>query len=179
MAHFDVTLTTASDALVASTGVEIESRRRGILREARYIAAGVREFSIQASKNYTMESAQYGDITVKSYVTRRHQENNRPALEEAISAIKSFEAFFGPYPYKELEIAESPLIGGAGGVEFPGLITIASMIYDSAQGLGNLKRGSTTSSRSHKTRSQGLSIAQDFMQESRDFVIAHEVAHQW
>ena len=179
VAHFDVTLTTASDALVATTGVEIESRRRGMLREARYIASGVREFSIQASKDYTMESAQYGDVTIKSYVTRRYQENNRPALEEAISAIKSFEAFFGPYPYKELEIAESPLIGGAGGVEFPGLITIASMIYDSAQSLGSLKQSSSSSSRSARKDPIGLSIAQDFMQESRDFVIAHEVAHQW
>ncbi len=187
VAHFDVTLSTASDALVATTGIEIENRRRGMLREARYIASGVREFSIQASKDYTMESAQYGDITVKSYVTRRYQENNRPALEEAISAIKSFEEFFGPYPYKELEIAESPLIGGAGGVEFPGLITIASMIYDSAQGLGQLRQNSkqTQAKSSRYGHHQGSShantqsIAQDFMQESRDFVIAHEVAHQW
>lgn len=174
VAHYDVSFTTASEASVATTGVEIESSRQGLLKRSRYVAAGVREFSIQASKEYTVVSEQVEDITVRSFVTRRHQSNNQPALQETVSALRTFESIFGPYPYTELEVAESPLIGGAGGVEFPGLITIASLIYDSAQGLAQIDHRSSRSS-----GQSGLKIAQDFMQESRDFVIAHEVAHQW
>jgi hypothetical protein len=117
-------------------------------------------------------SAQHHDVTVRSLTSRRHQSNNDPALREAISALKTFEAIYGPYPYRELEIAESPLIGGAGGVEFPGLITIGSTIYSAAQELNDAS--------SPLSSSQGdLKITGQFMQESRDFVIAHEVAHQW
>jgi hypothetical protein len=177
VAHYDVSLTTSSDAMVATTGVEIGKARRGHLRRSRYVAAGVREFSMQASKEYTKVSAQHGDVTVRSFVTRRYQSNNMPTLNEALSALRTFEEIFGPYPYRELEVAESPLIGGAGGVEFPGLITIASMIFDSAQGLGDLR--TAPSNPGKKGKEVGLSVAQDFMQESRDFVIAHEVAHQW
>lgn len=177
IAHYDVSLMTHHEAQVATTGVKVQGSREGQMRLSRYVAAGVREFSIQASKEYTQVSAQHGDITIRSFITRRYQSNNLPALNEAISAVRSFEEIFGPYPYKELEIAESPLIGGAGGVEFPGLITIASMIYDSAQGLGKLRVDPL--SHNHNQRKKGLSVAQEFMQESRDFVIAHEVAHQW
>lgn len=137
VAHYDVSITTESDALVATTGVEVERRRSGQRTYTRYAAAGVREFTIQASREYTQVSAQHHDVTVRSLTSRRHQSNNDPALREAISALKTFEAIYGPYPYRELEIAESPLIGGAGGVEFPGLITIGSTIYSAAQELND------------------------------------------
>jgi hypothetical protein len=177
VAHYDVSVTTESDALVATTGVEVERQRRGRQTYARYAAAGVREFTIQASRDYTQVSAQHDDVTVRSFVSRRHQSNNMPALKEAISALESFEAMYGPYPYRELEIAESPLVGGAGGVEFPGLITIGSTIYGAAQEMSRRERASTRPSQSQ--RHQKISITGEFMSESRDFVIAHEVAHQW
>jgi hypothetical protein len=66
-----------------------------------------------------------------------------------MSALRTFEKIFGPYPYTELEVAESPLIGGAGGVEFPGLITIASMIYANAQGIDRTVDSSTQDKRDH------------------------------
>ena len=180
VAHYDVSLTTAKEAVIATTGVGIEHRLRGRSQQNRYVAAGVREFSIQASKDYVERTSYIGDIRVRSLITKRYESNNEPALKEAISALQTFENIYGPYPYKELEIAESPLIGGAGGVEFPGLVTIASLIYDSAQGLGELRQNKRSRSRpSQSKKDNKASIAQEFMQESRDFVIAHEVAHQW
>lgn len=197
VAHYDVSLTVDAGAAVATTGVESERRRTSGQVYTRYAAAGVREFSIQASRDYTQVSEQFNDVTVRSFVTRRYAENNHPALREAISALESFEAIYGPYPYQELEIAESPLVGGAGGVEFPGLITIGSSIYGAATLGTQSARGlyPTRGVRGRRGRDQGqtrgqvrgqvrgqkrdFTITREFMQESRDFVIAHEVAHQW
>ena len=178
VAHYDVSVTTEYDAIVATTGVEVERQRRGRQTYTRYAAAGVREFSIQASREYTQVSAQHHDVTVRSLVSKRHQSNNMPALQEAISALDSFEAIYGPYPYRELEVAESPLIGGAGGVEFPGLITIGSTIYSAAQEMSRKDHSLSASPKGSSPR-RDVSITGEFMQESRDFVIAHEVAHQW
>lgn len=178
IAHYDVSLLTDADTVVATTGVEVGRQRKGRSSSARFVAAGVREFSIQASKEYVKVENRFKDVIVRSFTLRRHSENNQAALNEAISALKTFETLFGPYPYQELELAESPLIGGAGGVEFPGLVTIGSMIYEGASGLGELRRDDEKSEIPQQ-RSRGLSVAEDFMQETRDFVIAHEVAHQW
>ena len=181
IAHYDVSLSLDSEAHVATTGVEWSQERRGRGRYARYVAAGVREFTLQTSRDYVEVTGRHADVTVRSLVTRRHQVNNQPVLNEAISALSSFEGMFGAYPYRELEIAESPLVGGAGGVEFPGLITIGSTIYQGAAGLGffDPNTSSRSSTARQKRDQKGLSVSGEFMQETRDFVVAHEVAHQW
>jgi hypothetical protein len=178
IAHYDVSLLIDADTTVATTGVEIGREREGRSTRARFVAAGVREFSIQASRDYIQLNDRYRDVGVRSLTHRRHRDQNQAALNEAMSALKTFEEIFGPYPYKELELAESPLIGGAGGVEFPGLITIGSMIFEGATGLGGARRGDQAGGQGRQRRG-GLSVGEDFMQETRDFVIAHEVAHQW
>jgi hypothetical protein len=175
VAHYDVTLTTDEGVMVASTGVELSSERlaadptrphRGPQRRRRFVAAGAREFTLQASRDYIKSSASYGDVMVNSYALKGQRASAEAALREAVSALESFEQMFGPYPYKELDVAQAPLIGGAGGVEFPGLITIASFLYQHDQS----DKGDQKSS---------LKISERFLSESRDFVIAHEVAHQW
>ena len=161
ISHFDVTLTTSADALVATTGSEVEARRVRGERVSRYVAGGVREFTIQASKDYVVSEARVGDVRIKSYALAKHRESGEATLREAVASLRTFERLFGPYPYRELELAESPLIGGAGGVEFPGLVTIGSFLYS---GVNQLKT---------------KGISSNFVNESRDFVVAHEVAHQW
>jgi hypothetical protein len=46
IAHYDVTLTTSKEALIATTGVNVEHRLRGHYQQNRYVVGGVREFSI-------------------------------------------------------------------------------------------------------------------------------------
>ena len=190
VAHFDVTLITDEDVVVATTGVEVESKRlpadpnRPHLkpqRERRYLAGGAREFTLQASRDYIKTSASYRDVMVNSYALKGETRSGQAALQEALSALESFEELFGPYPYTELDIAQAPLIGGAGGVEFPGLITIGSFLYHAAdQGVARQDEPrSKRRRRPRDTQAEALNISGRFLDESRDFVIAHEVAHQW
>jgi hypothetical protein len=87
-------------------------------------------------------------------------------------ALLIFEGRFGPYPYTELVVVLAPLTGGAGGIEFSGLIAVASMLYrpfsaDDALGklLGMLGGEANP--------------AKEVFDEMLEFTTAHEVAHQW
>lgn len=50
----------------------------------------------------------------------------REAMSHAVVALEALEALYGPYPYRELEVA--PLETRALGVEFPGLILVSSSV---------------------------------------------------
>jgi aminopeptidase N len=67
--------------------------------------------------------------------------------------VEVYSAFFGRYPYTELDVAETSftVMGAPGGMEFPGVLFISTEFYGG----------------------QGL-FASDL-----DVVVAHEVAHQW
>jgi hypothetical protein len=108
-----------------------------------------------------------GGVVVRSWARRRDAEGARAALAEATHALRFLERY-GPYPYRELDVAEAALSGGAGGVEFGGLALVASFLYTSPGGsspLGGLLAG--------------LGGPAADTAEMRSFVVAHEVAHQW
>jgi aminopeptidase N len=74
-------------------------------------------------------------------------------LAVAAEALAVYEGRFGPYPYTELDVAETAftVAGAPGGVEFPGIVFISSEFY---------RPGSPS-------------------RDALDVVVAHEVAHQW
>jgi hypothetical protein len=81
-----------------------------------------------------------------------------------------FEQRFGPYPYRDLDVVEASLVGGAGGVEFSGLVTVASMLYRPIDGdLGMLT----------SLLGSGGPSASDLVGSLLEFTTAHEVAHQY
>ncbi len=136
---------------VATTGVRLEGHR--------YVAAAVREFTLQLSKRYESMEARVGDVRVRSWFRDESAVVGERALRYARRALKIFERLYGPYPYPELELAEAPLRGGAAGVEFPGLVTLGHVFY----------------------RDKGpLDFANHpYTKDTFEFVVAHEVAHQW
>jgi len=95
-------------------------------------------------------------------------------LDVAAHALEDYERRFGPYPYADFDVAEAAIIGGAGGVEFSGLVTAASMLYKPPDaggggGLGGLLGG----------LGGGASMLGPMMDSMLEFVVAHEAAHQW
>lgn len=105
-----------------------------------------------------------GGVTVRSWSRPQDAAAGRAALAEASHALGFLERY-GRYPYRELDVAEASLSGGAGGVEFGGLALAASFLY-AAPGANPL------------TAMLGGSGMLD-VAELRAFVVAHEVAHQW
>lgn len=133
-----------------------------------FAAAGVREFTLVAGQKLEVETTnvgQQGPVVVSSWARPEDGKTRHTVLDHAVESLRSFEGMFGRYPYKELDVVEADLFGGAGGVEFPGLVVIASMLYPD-----HLAALLPESKSVFKSR---------FFREVLEFVVAHEVAHQW
>jgi hypothetical protein len=149
---------------IASTGVISENLAAGDAqhRSQTVTASLVRDFAVFASREFVMQSRQVGDVTVRAYFLERDASSGAEVLDTAGQALRVFERRFGPYPYTDLDVVEAPLVGGAGGAEFSGLVSVASMLYrpltidTSALGLLGGSQGSPL-----------------------EFTTAHEVAHQY
>ena len=87
-------------------------------------------------------------MTVNSYFLPGDEEGGRKALDWAAEALTIYQREFGAYPYRELDIVETATT--AGGIEYPGLVVVASRLYSDPK-------------------------RQTFFESAT----VHEVAHQW
>lgn len=152
-------------------------------RHFTYAVAGARELPVLAVKGYQVVTAQVGEVTVESWSSAGHATSGKKVLEHATQSLALLESHFGPYPYKTLRVVESHFRDGAGGMEFPGLVTVSSMLYGGAVNpLGAL----------------GVDVDQDLamkailaelgdvggmlerlFEATLEFTVEHELAHQY
>lgn len=174
LAHFRAHVRVGAGVQLASTGVTLPTprARRGATPPAvspriEIVAAYVRDFALLASRDFEVATRDVDGVTVRSWYRPSERAAGRHVLDVAASSLAIFVRRFGAYPYADLDVVEAAIIGGAGGVEFAGLVTVASMFYKppSAGGgvlgmLGGASMDATTA-------------------RMREFVTAHEVAHQY
>ena len=149
----------------------------------------VRDFVLVAGRDLQRRRASVGRTAVTSVFRARDAAAGAEVLELATAALGSFERRFGPYPYTELDVAEASLVGGAGGVEFSGMVLIAGMLYRSPsdsqspvatlmQMLGGLGRMMGDASGGAGTAAPQARM-NAMLDDTLAFTVAHEVAHQW
>jgi hypothetical protein len=111
--------------LVAS-GVEIEHTETGDRQKVLIANGPARDFYLSASTNWVRESQITSNgVTVNLYAPPNvTQEDRQQALSYGTAAIETFSQRYGEYPYTEFDIA--PIVTQAGGVEYPGMTSIAS-----------------------------------------------------
>lgn len=138
----------------------------------------VRDFAVVASERFVTREREVQGVKVRVYLTQESAASLEQVLSAACDSLSLFESTFGGFPYTELEVAEAPLVGGVGGVEFSGLVTVARMLL--AHG-----RGTSEDPSALLQQVSGMLGAQSGMletptpRETLDMVVAHEVAHQW
>lgn len=199
LAHFRAHVRVGAGVQVAATGVTLPTPRapHGAAPEARHgtapaarlgatprleiVAAFARDFALLASRDFVVATRDVGGVTVRSWFRASERAAGQHVLDVAASALAVYAQRFGAYPYAELDVVEAALVGGAGGVEFAGLVTVASMFYKapSAGGgeldlLGGLLGGAGGAGRAGGTATMEATVAR-----MREFVTAHEVAHQY
>jgi hypothetical protein len=146
---YDVSLTAPADLTLAATGSTLERVANADGTATwRLVGGPMRDFNVAASKRYQSASQKAGDVKVTSYFLPEQAAGGQKALVWASQALQTYETTFGPYPYTELDVVETATT--AGGIEYPGMVVIASRLYDD------------------KNRS-------DFFEGAT----VHEVAHQW
>jgi ABC-type transport system involved in multi-copper enzyme maturation permease subunit len=108
-----------------------------------------------SSARYETASTTAGKIEIQLFYDPAHRVNAPRILKAASDSLRQFEETFGPYPYRELKIAEAPSYWSFGGLAMPGLIFL----------------------------SENRAFLIDARDPSRLDLItrrtAHEVAHQW
>ncbi|MBI5489259.1 MAG: M1 family metallopeptidase [Deltaproteobacteria bacterium] len=167
LANYRVRVRAPGEAVVASSGVEVAKGTTPT--DVTYGGVALRDFTVLVSRSYHVVSRKSGEIKVSVYVPQGREPFAEKILDYALSAIEVYERRFGPYTLTELDVAAAPLIGGAGGVEFPGIVTVATMLMqDLSESLGAL--GSLAPA--------GLNRL-PILDEMVEFVVVHEVAHQW
>lgn len=168
------------------------------------VGAATRDLVLVAARDLEHSSQKLGEITVTSHYRRGDAKAGRRVLKTAHGALALFQQRFGPYPYTELDVAQATLVGGAGGVEFPGMVLIAGMFYRkpskssnplamlsrlmgglggalgglSGQGPGSGGLGAKSGA-PFGANHGGLANMDALISQMGDFVVAHEVAHQY
>lgn len=179
--HFRISASGA-EVSVANVNDPAGAPRR---KEVTIHAAAVREFAVLVSPVFEEASCDVNGVRVRSFYLPEDRAAGHHVRDVACASLGVFERRFGQYPYTELDIVEAPLVGGAGGVEFSGLVTVAMMFYRPASagggGMGGLAQALSLGAGSGSS-AQGAAPAGGVDQMAvsmREFVTAHEVAHQW
>lgn len=137
-----------------------------------FAAAASRDFPVLISRGYELQTAKVDDITVESWAAKGDAETSTKVLEYARSSLFELQKRLGPYPYKTLRVIEAPLQDGAGGMEFPGLITVATFLYEAQ----------TDPSAAFGPYAPFMAMSGmggELLGSMLDFTVAHEVAHQY
>ena len=137
---FDVTLTVPSNYVVGATGAQQSVTEDAARRQktVRFYQEDVHDFAWTASPHFIRTERAFGANHVRmillmqpehAWQTGRHYQ----ALE---NGLKWFGKWYGAYPYQTITLVDPPYGGeGAGGMEYPTLITGGTGWWPSARGL--------------------------------------------
>ncbi len=156
---YDVSITLPADYVTGGTGLFVSTADNGDgTQTARYHAEDVIDFAWTASPHFREATRQVDGIEILYLYLPEHEWTVERALDAAEAAMGYFGRWYGPYPYARLTIVDVPDDGdGAGGMEYPTLITAGAM---DLIGLG-----------------QGAILGK--MDRSIEAVVVHEAGHQW
>lgn len=166
-ANFLVRLRLPRAMRVAFTGLQLGEQPLGsgpeAERELYLMATAVRHFALHASSRYLELEKNWAGVKLRVLALDEDRSTAEKMLAESEKVLKAFSSWLGAYPYASFQLAEAPLAGGAGGMEYPGMAAIASQLLHPQQGgpLGALL---------------DLVLGQA---QTVEFVLAHEAAHQW
>lgn len=138
---------------------------------------GSRDFPVFVAKGLEKLSTSAGDVMVEAWATKGHA-NAKVVLDHAVYAVKELNKRVGPLAWSTFRVVEMPLARGAGGMEFPGLVTVASSLVSgasdplSALGLNGLISDPAMNALVGP-------MLKDLLKTSLEFTVLHEVAHQY
>ena len=164
-AEYEVTVTAAAGVEVFTSGMETEPRSDKTTQT--FTGSAMRDFAIIAGRGLRSEQTEVEGINVRSIYFSDHERVGKRALAVAANSLRTFTRLFGALPFKQISVAEAPLVAGLGSCEFSGLNVIASAFFVDfdSPAVRNLPE---------IIREQRPSV-----EESLEWTVAHLVAHQW
>jgi len=133
VALYRVQVRAPSDQVVATSGSIVERVDQGDGTAITTAVSGpMRDFALVISSNFITSTTTVNGTVVTSYYLPEDKEGGERALRYASDALRVFSELFGPYPYAEFDVVETPTT--AGGIEYPGLVVIAQRLYKKSGG---------------------------------------------
>ncbi len=120
-------ITAPAEQTLVTSGVTLDTETTGDTQTAMVAAGPMRDFYLAAAADFRRESQSMGQTTINSYAPAAVADANRQALGYVVSALKTFNALVGEYPFTELDVIATPTT--AGGIEYPGAIVLALGLY--------------------------------------------------
>jgi hypothetical protein len=150
---FLVKITAPKEVTLVTTGKEI-NRVSDDQTQTIYVASGpARDFYLAASPLYQATVATFGETTIRSFAPKDLAKGSQQVVDTASKAIRIYSDRYAAYPSTELDIVSTPTL--ALGIEYPGMIAIASRIYDVDDDInGTPKRIYLESTVAHETGHQ-------------------------
>jgi aminopeptidase N len=158
--RYDVTITLPQAYVTGGTGLQID-RQDNLdgTQSIQYLADGVIDFAWTASPDFQIATRQVDGVELLYLYLPEHSWTVERCLDASEEAVRNFSQWYGQYPYPRLTIVDVPdEASGAGGMEYPTLITAGSM---SLLGFG------------------GSGLGRLGWEKSLELVTIHEVGHQW
>lgn len=129
---YTVRITAPDTLILATSGTEIDlaANDDGTLTH-HYVAPLMRDFAVMACTDYVTLTGEQDGVTVTLYYTAEDEAATASAqagLQMTLDSVRIFNAVFGRYPFRELDVVETPT--SAGGIEYPGLFVVAGDVWN-------------------------------------------------
>jgi hypothetical protein len=132
-ALFDVLVTAPAGWTLVASGSTVGQETSATGDVTWHIVSGLtRDLNMVLSSRFEVTSKQVDGTVVNSYYLPEHEAGGKYALGWSATAIAFFNEQFGPYPFAEFDIVETPNL--AGGIEYPGLIAMPIHSYEQTGG---------------------------------------------
>lgn len=123
-----VSVDAPANLVLVASGTEVDRSVMMGRQLVLYADGPARDFYLAASSSFVKQSQTIGELTINSFAPSSFYQYAQSALKIAEAALSDFSSRYAPYPYTEFDIV--PIITSAGGVEFPGLTSIARDVYN-------------------------------------------------
>ncbi|MFL5802928.1 MAG: M1 family metallopeptidase, partial [Roseiflexaceae bacterium] len=134
---YDVTIAAPKEYVVAGVGLpQGDAVEQAGMNTLRYTAVDVTDFAFAASPDFKVETARAGDAEVVLYYLPEHQSAVAEYIDSATGSLSAFSDWYGDYPHQRLTVVDVPAsAAGAGGMEYPTLVTVGTFGLPSNSGI--------------------------------------------
>jgi hypothetical protein len=133
IAAYQVEVTAPADFTLIVSGSCTPTQQEGEMQTWACEAGPMRDFAMILGDTYQQVNQNVAGVVVNSYFYQGHERGGHKALMVAADAMAAFTDLFGPYPYAELDVVETP--NHLGGMEYSGLVVVSDSLYPGVAGV--------------------------------------------
>ncbi len=142
-----------------------------------YAVGAARDFPLVLVKQPLVATKKSGGVDLEAVLLTSDKAQASRVLQLTADFLSVLEKHLGPYPFKTLRVVEQRLGSGAGGMEFPGLVTISALLLSGeADPLAQLGLGGQQEELMNSLLAPMLS---QLLAQTLEFALAHELSHQY